>query len=309
VYAAVAGALARLGNLDEFLQATARAAEPAVRFSSCFPLYGDTLLVTPPRNVWPPPPSPKVRWKGAQFVPMEVVAALLGGRAISEDGWSIDTASQCLLPIATPPAAGPFRIAVRSSAAVDRQGNGVAPHSTACLEFSPGSGLWMAVAFRDEAARDQWSAPISAAIRLLADSGFGGERSRGWGRAAAPEFVAGDLAEILGHANAGHSSTASASTASGDSAWWLLSLYHPADADAVEWSRGNYAVTMRSGRVESSAGWGEAKKETRMLEEGSVVVAAAQPCGSAPDVAPEHFAHPVYRAGFALSLPIPWRSA
>jgi hypothetical protein len=27
--------------------------------------------------------------------------------------------------------------------------------------------------------------------------------------------------------------------------------------------------------------------------------------GAAPDVAPDGFAHPVYRAGFALAIPIP----
>jgi hypothetical protein len=75
-----------------------------------------------------PPPSTKVRWKGAKFVPIEVVEALVAGRAIQEDGWAIDTVSQCLLPIgnqptqAKPPAQ--FEFLCRSSAAVDRAGNG-----------------------------------------------------------------------------------------------------------------------------------------------------------------------------------------
>jgi CRISPR type III-A-associated RAMP protein Csm4 len=301
LYAAVTGAIARLGELDAWLDATARASEPAVRFSSCFPLYGDSLLVTPPRSLWPPPPSAKVRWKGAQFVPMGVVASQVAGKGVSEDGWTIDTASECLLPAVNPPAPGPFRIAVRSSAAVDREGVGVAPHSTACLEFSAGNGLWMAVAFRDDAARDQWSGPVSAAIRLLADSGIGGERSRGWGRTDAPEISTGDLNELLGLSGAEPQVRAEPP---GSAAWWLLSLYHPSASESIEWSRGNYAVTTRSGRVESSAGWGEPKRETRMLAEGSVVVAAKEPLGSAPDVAPGNFAHPVYRNGFALALPI-----
>ena len=68
LYSAVTSAMARLDMLDAWLDATARSAEPAVRFSSCFPYQGDTLLVVPPRNLWPPPPSSKVRWKGARFV-------------------------------------------------------------------------------------------------------------------------------------------------------------------------------------------------------------------------------------------------
>ena len=159
LYSAVTSAMARLGTLEEWIAATAglaqRGAEPAVRFSSCFPYHGDILLVVPPRNLWPPPLSSKVRWKGARFVPLAVVESLASGRALAEDGWMIDGPSECLLPFSTPSAPGPFRVSVRSSAAVDREGSAVSPHSTACLEFTPGSGLWCAVQFSDDAARDQ----------------------------------------------------------------------------------------------------------------------------------------------------------
>ena len=47
------------------------------------------------------------------------------------------------------------------------------------------------------------------------------------------------------------------------------------------------------------------KKNTRMVAEGSVLVSASEPSGAAADVAPEGFAHPVYRAGFGLSLQVP----
>jgi len=36
-----------------------------------------------------------------------------------------------------------------------------------------------------------------------------------------------------------------------------------------------------------------------------VLFAEGVPSGSAPDVAPEGFAHPVFRAGFALAIPLP----
>ena len=88
-------------------------------------------------------------------------------------------------------------------------------------------------------------------------------------------------------------------------AYWLLSLFHPAASDTVEWSQGNYTLTTRGGRVESDARWGDPKKQTRMVSEGSVLVASAEPRGSAADVAPDGFPHPVYRSGFALAIPIP----
>jgi CRISPR/Cas system CSM-associated protein Csm4 (group 5 of RAMP superfamily) len=73
----------------------------------------------------------------------------------------------------------------------------------------------------------------------------------------------------------------------------------------VDWRRGNYAVLARGGRVESPAGSGELKKQIQMVAEGSVLCADAVPRGAAADVAPDGFAHPVFRAGFALAIPLP----
>jgi len=61
----------------------------------------------------------------------------------------------------------------------------------------------------------------------------------------------------------------------------------------------------RGGRIDSPAGFGDRKKQLQMVTEGSVLVAGDTINGAAPDVAPEGFAHPVFRAGFALSIPLP----
>ena len=42
-----------------------------------------------------------------------------------------------------------------------------------------------------------------------------------------------------------------------------------------------------------------------MVAEGSVLAARQEPTGAAVDVAPDNFAHPVYRSGFALALQLP----
>ena len=86
---------------------------------------------------------------------------------------------------------------------------------------------------------------------------------------------------------------------------WLLSLFTPGPGDTVDWRRGNYTVVLRGGRIESPAASGELKKQIHMIAEGSVVFASAEPGGSAADVAPDGFAHSVYRAGFAVSIPLP----
>lgn len=577
VYAAVTGALARLGSLEEWLGATARHRPPAVCFSSCFPFLDEIGFVVPPRTIWPPTSpallSARVRWKSARFVPLGIVQALLAGQTLDGNHWAVDGPSECLVPAGRP---GPFRTGVRFSAAVDRLTGATERHSTACIEFRAGSGLWAIVSFRDEAARARWSDPVRAAFRLLADSGFGGERSRGWGRSEAPEFIEGTLpdmilpkpeapaplptepepagplaasvearpelaplamtretaepaeaapaenalpAEAVGEqpnpeATAGQpaapetapvesapapaaesaeaaspaeskvaataepsaepgaapaaqeppaapaeaappaesnvaataeppaepelgaepatpeppteaaaaptagpreaapavqtqqsgaeplaapeaapvqfvvpvepvmaqpqvegaepesappvepvsaqpdaeasaeppaapveaESPAEAASAQAEAgaeprpqppspppaleppspnpepkateslapgprppapAFWLLSLFTPAASDAVDWRRGNYTLLARGGRIDSPAGSGELKKQLNMVAEGSVLLAASAPCGHAPDVAPEGFAHPVFRAGFALSIPLP----
>jgi len=73
----------------------------------------------------------------------------------------------------------------------------------------------------------------------------------------------------------------------------------------VDWRRGNYTLLSRGGRVDSPAGSGELKKQVHMVAEGSVLYAASAPRGAAADVAPDGFAHPVFRAGFAVSIPLP----
>ena len=290
LYSAVTNTLRLLGSsLEDWLAATSgNPAGSAVRFSSVFPLFTEHLLVAPPRTAWPPQASAKMRWKGARYVPVGLIPQLLAGAPLDEDQWIVDGASECVVPANL---GGPFKTALRSSAAVDRLNGNTAPHTSACIEFQSGGGLWFLVAYADEAARDAWDAPIKTAIRLLADSGFGGERGRGWGRTASPAFTDGEFPSLLlpeASAESDHH--------------WLLSLYSPAESDAIDWSRGNYSTVERGGWVEGND---TQKKRVRMIEEGSVVAAATPPVGRAPNVAPEGFPHAVFRAGFALSIPLP----
>jgi CRISPR type III-A-associated RAMP protein Csm4 len=445
LYSAVASAMRQLGMLDEWLAATARAEGPAVCFSSCYPFADEIDFIIPPRTVWPPKApgmQGRVRWKSARFVPVEVVRSIMAGRRLDHDRWIVDGASQCLVPAGRP---GPFRTAVRWSAAVDRLTGNTERHSTACTEFREGAGLWAIVSFADDAARDRWLDLVKAAFRLLADTGFGGERSRGWGRAQTPEFIEGSLpgmilppprakeprsekeprqswsvAQPVPVEAATEPASEPEAQAAGDNEplpepppdpeppiqepdpvppieeppagdapvppaeppleasvrapeqieelrapepaaesespvenesqaekelafesepplekeprqsgsgspkgddvredappltaqsqtrpYWLLSVFTPAPGDSVDWKRGDYAVVTRGGRIESNARSGDPKKLLRMLAEGSVVFAAEAPKGGAVDVAPEGFPHPVYRAGHAVSIPLP----
>jgi CRISPR/Cas system CSM-associated protein Csm4 (group 5 of RAMP superfamily) len=190
--------MSRMGSLSAWLDATARSQTPAVCFSSCFPFLDDIGFVVPPRTIWPPTSpqamSARVRWKSARFVPLSVVESILSGKKLNENQWSVDGASGCLVPAGK---AGPFRTSVRWNAAVDRLSGSSERHATACIEFREGCGLWTVAGFHDEAARNEWQERVKAAFRLLADTGFGGERSRGWGRSETPEFVEGTLPGLI----------------------------------------------------------------------------------------------------------------
>jgi CRISPR type III-A-associated RAMP protein Csm4 len=291
LFSAVAWGMESLGQLEPWLDATARNPRgPAVSFSSMFPFLDDVGFVVPPRSVWPPDPvSGRVRWKGARFIPLSLVGALFSGAPLEEEGWKIDGPSQCLLPAGR---GGVFRTVVRSAAAVDRLSGAVEPHSVAAIEFFPGAGLWAVLSFADEEARANWAGPLRAAFRLLADAGFGGRRSHGWGRAEEPEFTEGELPDMI----------LSFAGAENLNSWWMLSLFTPGADDQIDWNSGNYALMARGGRVERA---GDRKKDLPMVVEGSVLASVAAPRGAAPDVAPDGFAHPVYRAGFALAIPVP----
>jgi CRISPR/Cas system CSM-associated protein Csm4 (group 5 of RAMP superfamily) len=537
VYSAVTSAMARLGWLEEWLEATARrGGDAVVKFSSCFPFLEDLGFVVPPRTMWPPASAAlagaRVRWRSARFVPLGIVQALLAGQVLDDNHWAVDGMSECLVPVGRP---GPFRTGIRWSAAVDRLSGTTERHSTACIEFREGAGWWSVVSFADRAAYDRWLGPVKTVFRVLADSGFGGERSRGWGRAGEPEFIEGTLPdmilpamqaadakpasaeiqaprvaaelrertptaeappeapqplespageptalaeelavtslvpatgpaaeasgeqavqaeegqaaeplpgatgdqavdepvaeagpvsespalesslpanaatpanpaaddkeaaevdarpaeepsasqlpeeisaqvietpmspeppseapavvlptpvaaqlpeEVAAHApetpitpeppSEAPATPAARSAASQDfpqqespvivqpvkaegesekpaplqaaapkQAHWLLSLFTPATEDSVDWTRGNYVVIARGGRIDSPAGSGGLKKQVNMVAEGSVLYASESLHGAASDVAPDGFSHSVFRAGFALAIPLP----
>lgn len=300
LFSALTIAMSQLGAGAEWLDATVHAPEPAVRLSSGFPFLADTLFAPPPQSHWPPQPSVKVRWKGARFVPVHAIGKLLADGVLNEDAWMVDGASECLLPSGkNRPPTGPCRTAMRTSAAVDRlTGSAVHPFTTACLEFAADAGVWVAVSFADDAARDAWAERLRGAFALLADSGIGGERSRGWGRSKTPQISEGTLPDLLVPGSPGRPEVQSG-------AWWLLSLFTPTEQDRIDWLHGSYSMLVRGGRVESHSGWGAEKKLTRMVAEGSVLLSEHAPRGSAQDVGPEGFAHPIYRSGVAFAVLVP----
>src|SRR4051794_9613484 len=240
LFSALTLAMQQLDLMSEWLDATALSSTPAVTISSLFPYQGDIQFVPPPAVLWPPQPSQltssspvfvsKTRWGAAQFVPLSLVEALLLGQQVVAEQWMVDAESKCLLR-RDRPVASPFRPSVRTRAAVDRlTGAAVETHVSSCVEFEASSGLWCVVRFSDASSQSVWSGHIQSAFRLLADTGFGGHRSSGWGQAAAPVFQSGPWPSLLTPKLARTLQAADTAPSDGDesSSFWLLSLYSPA---------------------------------------------------------------------------------
>lgn len=295
-YSAVTLAMGQFQLLEEWLSATTRPyAEPAVKLSSLFPFQRGMLFAPPPAGIWPPPPSPRVRWKGAKLVPLGAIGTLLRGETLDEERWQVDGHSGCLLPSTGYGGVGPYRFLKRRFSAVDRLTGGHAePYEASAVQFAPGCGLWGVIEFASPAAYAVWAPKIQVALRWLADSGIGGLRSRGFGRARQPEVQAGTLDQLLEPLPAPRSQ---------QPAWWLLSLFSPGEEDQVDWSGGSYTLVTRTGRAVTGA----IKPGARLVEEGSVVLAGSAPRGSIRDARPDGATHPVYRSGYAVALPIDWR--
>lgn len=315
LYSAVSLAMQQLGWLEEWLEATARSERPRVAFSSLFPYQGETLFAPPPATLWPPPshlvkaPNPaflaKIRWSAARLVPLSVIESLVSAQPILADQWMPDAESACLLR-RDRPSSSPFRHATRSSAAVDRITRASAhAEQWSCVEFEHGSGLWSLARFEDAPFASEWNDRVKAAFRLLADTGFGGRRSSGWGQSAAPQFQDGRWPALLMPRLASRNASGSSNGNGHAALYWMLSMYSPSHRDAVDWASGEYRLAARGGRIESSAGPGTQKRLLRMIVEGSVLAAQSEPVGAAVDVAPDGFAHAVYRSGIALAWKLP----
>ena len=137
----------RSGLLEEWLDATAR--NPGGRCRpvqlAAFRFHGETRFVVPPRTVWPPAASPKVRWKGARFVPLPLVEALLNGRAARGrplvGRWARANA-WCRRPARAVPHRDP-----RSKRRGRPVGRGRRAACRRLSRISPGRGLWTVIWF------------------------------------------------------------------------------------------------------------------------------------------------------------------
>jgi len=149
--------------------------------------------------------------------------------------------------------------------------------------FAEGCGLWFGAVGQ--------ISDLPALLTALGDSGLGGERTAGYGHFTWRQVGVLPLSEPQSRA-------------------YLLSRWHPAETEIalLQNEASAYKLEAVEGWLKSPAAVAaQRRKRLWMVTEGSLI--AANPQGDAADVRPEYEAaagetipHPIYRAGFAVTL-------
>lgn len=231
---------------------------------------------------------------GALWIGREEIEGLPESMRTYEDAWGTGRPrSPSALPL--------LRLWARErvpGVTVSRFGRGSEIYYTGRVVFSPGCGLWFGVQWQKPQASLPngeggltWRGAFEDALARLADSGLGGERSSGYG--AFSWDVAGEV----------HWPQVGA----GDY-FVTLSRYHPRADEvpaAFQGDGARYRLVSVGGYLQSHSGPARPRRRLRLVSEGGVLCAPHEGVlGDVADVRPVDFAHPVWRYGLALPVPL-----
>jgi len=187
-----------------------------------------------------------------------------------------------------------FSIEIRPRVSLDRDTQQSALYHVGYVHFSENSGLFGLVAFRDESFVERFQ----AMLRILGETGLGGERTYGCGTFKVETFepVPTEFEGLL--------------TGNSDN-YMTLSLYHPSEQEMVNLTRNviAYDLVKRRGWITSGRhALPYKKKYAGFFVEGSVF--KQKPVGCLVDVTPDdkniqnEIGHRLYRYGYAFSIPL-----
>jgi CRISPR-associated protein Csm4 len=272
--------------------------------TSAFPFAGETRFY--PKPLRPPDSNPEFakRWKSIRWVSERVFQAYLNGEpvALEPEGNPPNGAPRLLLQdgeILIHPDEQQslkefwdyeaddlrvYRTAVAPRVVLDRVSNASQIWQFGEVHFTGGCGLWFAVQFGEARCQERFE----ACLRLLGDTGLGGERGAGRGL-----FNYERREWTL-------------QTPSDPSAFITLSPWLPATNEQLGWLRADgsaYELTLKRGWLGSPFANNLRRKEVWMVSEGSVI--ASQPmfrAGQLVNLAPDMSPHPAYRYAYAFPV-------
>ena len=153
------------------------------------------------------------------------------------------------------------------------------------VKFHEGCGLWFGAKFDTNETQRQ----IETTLRVLGDTGIGGERSAGYG-----------IFDL-------HTRPAEIESERETDRFVTLSPVCPQDSEQLNaLIQGNvgYALEERSGWIGSSEGNGLRRQQVWMFAEGSVLSGNGAQVGRLVDLKPEVCPHPVWRYAYAWPIKI-----
>ena len=302
LHAALCVAWATLFDQDEMAAALLKADDPPLLLSSAFPFAGPVRFyprpLLPLAAAAPLDPAFLRQLKEVRFVSEGVLCRLLGERAYPQAVEAIHGGTALLLAdeaealrahagVRTLEGLRFWEVSRVPRVALDvRSGRSNIWHFGR-VAFRQGAGFFFRVRYRDEALADRFR----AAVRLLGDTGLGGDRSSGHGLFRATF----EPAEPLGEANADHFVT-------------LAPVYPPRDqVQALLGPDARYHWLTRGGWIGGATPTPYRRRGVRLLAEGAFL--AGRPAalwGALADVTPEEtpepLPHRVYRYGFAFPV-------
>ena len=173
----------------------------------------------------------------------------------------------------------------RPRVTLDRQSSASEIWHLGGVKFHKDCGLWFDAKFDTEETQEQ----IETILRVLGDTGIGGERSAGYG-----------IFDL-------HRKPAEPRSEAEIDRFVTLSPVCPRDADELNrLIQGDVGYTLeeRSGWIGSAEGSGLRRKQIWMFAEGSVLSGSGSQAGCLVDLKPEACPHPVWRYAYAWPIKI-----
>ena len=176
-----------------------------------------------------------------------------------------------------------WKTATRPRVTIGSQNAGSEIWHVQTVQFNTNCGLWFAANFDSNETKQKFE----TLLRVLGDSGIGGERNAGYGQF---NFAAVDDLEIP--------------TADVGNQFVTLSPICPKSSEQLEHLlKGDiaYTLTQSTGWL-SATGSAQRRNQVNMFSEGSVLNTSENQIGRLVDLKPDTWSHPVYRYGYAWQV-------
>lgn len=264
--------------------------KPSLLLTSAFPCLGERLFYPRPRLLLQPKEGGKA-FKKIRWVSASVFAKLIDQptQQSLDALWSQEQvlAGEVWVDVDEETSTDSLWQAMRvPKVTVDRVSNASTLFHVGRIHFADEAGLWFAAQGDEE-----WLDAVEEALNLLADSGIGGQRSRGNGR-----FVPSRLPDP---------GVFSGSTPATDYQVLLSRLAPTADQmNALRQPQSSYQLVTIGGWANTPGDNPLIRKRVRMLAEGSIV--GGGQLGQLVDVNPNSdiVRHPIYRYGYGLGVSV-----